>query len=282
MLRTLWILRFQLAISLLAGLALALGLIEPASAAGAPLLAMAMAQQFPDVNTFKANLVTKNPGSEWEVIKQSLYDSAVYPTAGVALLNFFQTPIGGANSASSGNAGNAKVLGDTNMTQAGILPAPQMFFVQSLEVDFQAGSSAAANAFVIAPAFQSAAAPAAATGVAPGQSVNDVNVFYTGGALRFTVGPKPYLEEAPLYRFPPKCRFELDGALGGNSATTANFGALKLKSGGRPYQLDPGLAIFSMQNFGIQLLWPVVVATPSGFNGRVQVTLDGWLFRAIQ
>jgi hypothetical protein len=36
------------------------------------------------------------------------------------------------------------------------------------------------------------------------------------------------------------------------------------------------------QNFSVQLVWPVAVATPSGFNAQVRVTLDGYLFRASQ
>src|SRR5262245_48853612 len=66
-------------------------------------------QLFPDLAQFQSYIAAKNPGSQWEIIKQSLYDSAVFPAAGTVLLNLFQSPIGGANSSSSGNATNAKV-----------------------------------------------------------------------------------------------------------------------------------------------------------------------------
>jgi hypothetical protein len=34
------------------------------------------------------------------------------------------------------------------------------------------------------------------------------------------------------------------------------------------------------QNFSVNLLWPVVVATTN--NAAVRVILDGWLFRGVQ
>ena len=264
---------------LFAGCSLA-GFLEPAHAGGGVIFAMAMAQDFPDVDSFRQFMVTKL--GDVEVIKTSLYDTLLYPTAGNAAMNFFQNPIGQGLSASPGNANQPKALSDTNMTNAGSLPAPQGFFVQSVEVDFEAGSVNTANTFTPQTVASSAAAPAAATGIVQIGAINDAAAVLGSGSLQFNIGPKPYLQEAPLYRFPPKCRFEVDAAFAGNSATTANFGAGKLKSGGRPYQLNPGLAIMTSQNFVVQLLWPVVVATPSGFNGRVRVILDGWLFRGVQ
>lgn len=236
-----------------------------------------MGQQYPDLATFKATLAAKNPGLEWEIIKQSLYDTIIYPLAGVVALNFFQSAIGGANSAQPGNATNPKTLRDTNMTQAGILPAPQMFYCSSLEVDFQPGSSAVANTFALVAPWQTVATNTPLSGVA----INDVNTFYSTGSLLFNIGTKNYLSESPLLRFPPKARFELDGAVATTSATAATNGAFKLKSGGRPYQLTPGVSIFSMQNFAVQLAWDTVQATVTN-NGQARVIADGWLFRSIQ
>lgn len=233
-----------------------------------PRVSFSIMQNFPDLRAFRDAMAAKNPGVEWEVIKQSLYDFQLYPTAGAVAFNFFNTPIGQGLSASPGNANNTKALSDTNMTQAGVLPNPVMFYCQSIEVDFQPGSVNTANTFTPQTAGSSAAAPAAGTGVVQIGAVNDVAAVYKAGALRFNIGQKSYLEEAPLLRFPPKCRLETDCAMGGNSATTANFAIAVPRSGGRPYQLDPGIGIFSMQNFAVQLQFPVVVATPSGFNGR--------------
>lgn len=237
-------------------------------------------QLFPDLETFRRYAVTQI--GEIEVIKQTLYDTLIYATAGATALRFFQNPVGQGLSAAPGNANNAKTLADTNMTQAGTLPSPQGFFVSSIEVDFQPGSVNTANTFTPQTRASSAAAPAAATGIVQVGAVNDVSSVLGAGFLQFNVGSKNYLTEAGLLRFPPKARFELDAAFAGNSATTANFGAANLKAGGRPYMLNPGIAIMTSQNFEVIVNYPVVVATPSGFNGAMRVILDGWQFRAVQ
>lgn len=240
----------------------------------------ALEQNFPNLEDFRKYMVTQL--DQVEVIRQSLYDTVLYPTAGMVQLLFFQTPQGQGLSASPGNANQVKALSDTNMQLAGQLPAPQGFYIQSLEVDFQPGSVNTANTFTLQTAASSAAAPAAATGLVQLGAINDVNAFYSTGALNLNIGNKWYLQEGALVRFPPKGRFELDAAVGGNSATTANFGAGKLKAGGRPYNISPGLAIMTSQAFNVTLVWPVVVATPSGFNGAVRTIMDGWLFRGVQ
>lgn len=245
---------------------LALGVMSPGS--------------FPNMEQFRAHMV--NQLGAVEVVRQSLYDFQLYPTAGQAQLTFFALPQGQGLSASPGNANAVKQLSDTNMQGAGQLPAPQGFWIQSIEVDFQAGSVNTANTFTPQTAASSAAAPAAGTGIVQVGAVNDVNAVIGSGALVLTIGQKPYLQEAPLFRFPTKARREIDAAFAGNSATTANFGAATMRASGRPYVLEPGLSLMTSQNFSVTLNWPVVVATPSGFNGRIGVILDGWLFRAVQ
>ena len=237
-----------------------------------------LSQNYPDLASFRKNMVNKL-GSV-EVIRQSLYDSAIMPAAGVTTLRMFQSPVGQGLSSSPGNANAVKSLQDTNMTLAGQVPAPQGFWVQSIEVDFQPGSVSTANTFTLQQPGNFLAVPTAAG--LPFQGENDVNAFYSGGGLIFTIGTKPYLQEAPLLYFPPKCRFEMDAAIASNSATTGAISKGKLKAGGRPYGLDPGLALMSSQNFDITLQWPAAIAMPSGFNGRVMVKIDGWLFRAVQ
>lgn len=239
-----------------------------------------MRQNFPSREEFKAYMVTKL--GEIEVLRQSLYDTLLYPTAGQAQLLFFQNPIGQGLSASPGNAGNAKQLSDTNMTQPGTLPAPQGFWVQSIEVVFKPGSSAAANTYALRTPGN-----LVATDVATAQAgAHDVNAFYMAGSLRFTVLTKPYLEEAPLLRFPPKARPEYTAALAGGAGAAATLERVHvnevLVAGGRPYNLEPGIPLMTSGNFNVTLLWPVAVVTPSGFNGSAQVILDGWLFRGVQ
>lgn len=264
---------------------LAVAGIESPEGVAAPLLlgqilAQGMKQNFPTLQDFRSYMVNKL--GTMEVIKQSLYDTVLYPTAGLANMLFFQNPIGQGLSSAPGNAGAAKTLADTNMEAAGTLPAPQGFWIQSIEVDFQPGSSAAANTFALQ-------IPGAlvATDVATAQAgAHDVNAFYTTGALTLTIGQKPYLKEGALLRFPPKARFELDTSLAAGAGAAATLERLhlkeKLRAGGRPYNLEPGLPLMTSQNFNVALSWPVIVPTPSGFNGAVRVILDGWLFRAVQ
>jgi len=238
-----------------------------------------MQANYPNLEDFKRAIVA-DVGAV-EVIKQSLYDTLIYPLAGVNTLRFFQTPLGqgaGANgSAQPGNAGAAKHLADTNMDVAGQLPAPQAFWIQSIEVDVQPGSSAAANTF----ALQVPSAFAVATAAANNPGLTDVNAIYSTGALVLTIGQKQYLQEAPLLYFPPKCRFELDLALNTTSGTVGEVVKGKLKAGGRPYALDPGLGIMTSMNFDVTLSWPILVPLPTN-NAQVRVILDGWLFRAVQ
>jgi hypothetical protein len=235
---------------------------------------------FPSVDDFKNYLVAK--GNEIETIKDALYDTMIYPTAGQAALAFFALPIGQGLSASPGNANAVKHLADTNMQLAGQLQNPEWFYIQSIEVDVRPGSVNTANTFTPQTIASSAAAPAAATGIVQIGAANDVDAIYGAGALRMVIGNKPYVEQAPLYKFPPKVRPEADAAVAGNSATTANFGLMRVKAGGRPYNLSPGNALSHGMAFGVTLVWPAVVATPSGFNAAVRVTLDGWRLRAVQ
>ena len=181
-------------------------------------------------------------------------------------------------SASPGFAGNTKVLADTNMTQNGMLPAPQAYFMEGIEVIVDPGSSAAANTFLT----QVPAAFAVAQAAAVQAGEHDVNAIYSTGALQFQIGQKPYYTEAPLYQFPPSSMLALDAAVATTSATVGEVVKAKLRVMGALCKLDPGFGIMTGQNFQVALIWPALVPTPSGFNARVGVELNGWLFRAAQ
>lgn len=214
-----------------------------------------------------------------EGIRQSLYDHLLYPTAGQAQLNFFALPQGqGIATALGAVVGSAKTISDTNMESAGMLPAGKSFLLTSVEVAFEAGLSAAVNTFT--PAVPSLFAVAAAAAVAA--QINDVASFYMSGSLKLFIGSKTYLEEAPLKRFPPKTQFTLDVAVATNSATVGEVAAASAKISGRPYQVSPPVYLENNQNFVVQMNWPAAVATPSGFNARVGVILDGFLYRNSQ
>ncbi len=232
---------------------------------------------------FEAGLVV-NPNQS-EVIRQRLYDYQLYPTAGQTELNFFQQPQGaGLTSAVGGAVGSAKTYADTNMQLAGQLPSGAAFKIESLEVDFKPGSVATANTYTMAALSQWNAVSAAALTA----QVNDVNAFYQSGYLELWVLDKNYLRETPLSSFPPKTALDLQAAHATNSATTAQISTILAKAAGRPYYLESAngvplpITLKPAISFSVKLKWPGVVATPSGFNGRVGVILDGLLMRASQ
>ena len=234
-----------------------------------------MDQNFPNLNAFKQHFV--NRLGEVEIIRQSLFDTMIYPLAGVAQLQFFQTPQGQGLSASPGNANAGKALTDTNMILAAQLPAPQGFWCDGIELQVFAGSSAVANTF----ALQIPSAIPAAAALTAQAGEHDVQRIYNSGALVFTVGAKDYCREAPLVRFPPSARREMDVTVSSNSATATTVIKAIATAGGRPYKLDPGVALMTGINFGVSLQWPVIVAMQTN-NAAIRCILTGWLFRAVQ
>jgi hypothetical protein len=237
----------------------------------------AVSESFPSIEQFRKYMVAKM--GEVEILKASLYDTLVYPTAGQIAMTFFQNPIGAGASASPGNAGNVKALSDTNMQLGGQLPAPEGFWVESIELLVIPGASAATTT-TFTNQVPTNFAVAAAAGLQAGG--HDVSAIVSSGSLLFTVGAKPYLKEANLLRFPPQCRMEYAWDIATSSGTVGETIKESVHAGGRVYGIDPGIAIPTGQNFQVQLAWPVIVATPSTFNASVKVILDGWKFRAVQ
>jgi hypothetical protein len=199
----------------------------------------------------------------WEAIRQSLYDFQAYAAAGVTQMTFFALPLGQ----------GGKTLSDTNMNLAGQLPANIEFLVQSIEVHFLPTTPTVAAAM---PSFFGAQAAQVL--------INDAYIFGRSGNLNLTIGQKPYLQEAPLGRFPPKANFTLDAAL--SDATTA-AASLQTRTGygrwaGRPYLLAPAsLRLPENANFSVTLSWPEGVQAISN-PARVGVILDGILYRKSQ
>lgn len=216
---------------------------------------------------------------EAEGIRQSLYDFNLYATAGIAQLPFFTQAQGqGFTSSLGAVVGSAKTVADTNMVQGGSLPNPQHHLMESIEMMFVPGASAAANTFTLANINAFAAAASALVG----SQNHDVNTIYNSGSVQLFISSKTYLWEAPIGRFPPKTRTELDAAVATNSATVGEVAMTWPKAGGRPYYLEPPLFITPVQNFVVNAIWPGVLPTPSGFNGRIGAILDGYLYRASQ
>ena len=214
-----------------------------------------------------------------EGIKQTLYDHLLYPLLGVNQLLFFGLPKGqGVTTALGAVVGGTKTINDTNLESAGQLPAGKSFLLTSMEVYFYPGASAVANTYVqAAPGLFTAVAALAVVAAA-----NDVNAFYQSGSLKLFIGSKSYLDEAPLLRLPPKNHLGINAGIATNSATTAEVGALTTYAAGNPYIVDPPIYLENNQNFVVELNWPGLVATPSGFNGRVGVVMGGYAYRNSQ
>jgi hypothetical protein len=234
-------------------------------------------ERLPTAADFNARRVT-NP-SQSEIVRQRFYDYQLYATAGTTQLTFFSAPVGqGLTTALGGTAGTAKTLWDTNLELPNTLPSGKAFMIESIEVVFFPGSVSTANTYTpVSPVLFAATAASSV-----GNQAADVNSFYQSGMLELNILSKNYLRETPLIAFPPKANYNLDAAIASNSATTAEVGVVNMRAAGRPYYLEPTIALQPAVNFEVVLRFPAAVATPSGFNARVGVILDGYFMRASQ
>lgn len=218
---------------------------------------------------------------EAEGIRQRLYDFQLYPTAGLTNFRFFQLPLGQGVSTSPGNAASVKALSDTNMTQAGTLPSPQMFLCTSIEYVFTPGSVSTAATFTPQVIYSFVAVATNQAPISAG-AINDINAVVPFGFLDFKIMSKSYLTEAGLISFPTKTQMQVDSSLGMNSGTVGAVAVASAKAGGRPYYLNPPVLLMPTANFELTVNFPVIIATPSGFNARHGIILDGFLYRNAQ
>ncbi len=245
---------------------------------------MQLQQNAPDLAQFIGAFVVA--GQTIEMIDEPLYDRLQYPTAGGGQFSFFQTGIGaGLSSETAAGAGVAKSLADTNLEGiGGQLPAPQAFWVANIQADFDPGSVSTASTYTneIPTLFNATAAATVQAGA------NDKYVIMNSGFLQFSIGEKAYHRGAPLRAYPPDVNMRVDAALSiaGTNGQPAAYGVELLRSEGAMgmpvRKLDPGVGIPTSMNFKVTMNFPIVVATPSGFNGRLQCRLGGWKLRAVQ
>jgi hypothetical protein len=232
-------------------------------------------ERLPTAADFNSRRVT-NP-SQSEIVRQRFYDFQLYATAGVSQLTFFSSPVGqGKTTAIGSTATTSKTLWDTNLELPNTLPSGKAFMIESIEVLYFPGSVSTADTYTTASPVVFNATPAAAVAA----QLADVNMFYQSGMLELNVLSKNYLRETPLLAFPPKANFNYDSAFSGSG--TAEVGAVNGRAAGRPYYISPEIALQPAVNFEVVLRWPAAVATPSGFNARVGVILDGYFMRASQ
>ena len=209
--------------------------------------------------------------NNWEFITQSLYDSAVYPAAGTAQLNFFQNPIG----QGTGFGGGTKTLSDTNMNLGGQLASGNMFVIGTIEIEFQPTTPTV-----------TAQMPAVFGAQAVAAIINDAYVFWRAGNFTLQILQKVYSQEAPLMRFPSQSDFSIQAAFADVSTAGASFQsrAAFASAYGPVFSLAPNnLLLPETTNFKATLSWPEgVQALPSTNPARVFVRFGGMMARQAQ
>lgn len=226
---------------------------------------------------FDAGRVTN--ANQSAVIKARYYDWNLYATAGTTVMNFFSTAIGqGVTSALGATVGTTKTEADTNLVLPKQLSSGIEFLIDSIEVHFLPGSVSTANTYT--PAAISVFNAAAAAAVAG--ALNDVNTILQSGVLTLKVLNMIFLKDGPLLSFPPKMYIDHTSTFATNSATVGEIAAVNARSVGRPWYVNPKITLQPAVSFEVKVEWPGAVATPSGFNARMGVVLDGFEMRAGQ
>lgn len=203
------------------------------------------------------------PGVQDEIY-DPLYDSIIYPAAGLLQINFFSLPIGQGVTSAPGAAG-AKTEADTNMTNSGLLPMGNSFYCTGIELNLIPGSLPG-NTGVIATA---------------GQNWNDVNAVARAGWVRFRIQNRDYSLNAPCGVYAPLNR------LAGNGVPSSVVTAATLVQvdyaafSGAPYNINP-VTIPSNTAFSVQVNFPALVPLPSTVAGILRCRLRGRLIRDAQ
>src|SRR5271165_6200692 len=223
-----------------------------------------MAGLTPTTKAQLAQHMARVPGTQDEIYAP-LYDSIVYPAAGAQQLTLFALPIGQGVTSAPGGAG-AKTENDTNLTNAGLLPLGNRFYMTGVDLHFFPGVSPGTGP--------------TADAVFIGQFWNDVYAFAKSGWLRFRIQNRDYILDGPMINFPPVTR--LAGIATATSTLTAGAATLDqvqyASLAGMPYNLVP-VFIESNQAFALIMNWIAPVALPSTVAARVFVRLRGRLIR---
>ena len=213
-----------------------------------------------------AQHIARVPGTQDEIYAP-LYDSVSYPAAGQTQLTFFTLPIGQGTTSAPGGTG-PKTENDTNLTNAGLLPLGNRFYMTGIEVIFFPGTSPGTG-----PLADSTT----------GFAWNDAYAVAKSGWLRFRIQNRDYILDGPLINFPPVTR--LAGVAAITSTLTAGATTKDeisyVSFAGMPYNLVP-MFIESNQSFVCQMNWIAAVPLPSAAIGRVFIRLRGRLIRDAQ
>lgn len=213
--------------------------------------------------------------NQWEMITQSLYDSASYVAAGQTQLTFFALPQG----QGTGFGGGSKTPSDTNMQLAGQLSQNNAFIISAITIEVQPTTPRV-----------TAQNPAVFGAQAVAAIVNDAYFIRTTGNFQLSINNKPYLLEAPLMQFPAINDFEVNAALSDATTPGSSFQSRiayakarsynPLIAGG--YSLAPNnILLTPNQAFSVTLNWPEGLQTITN-PARIFVRLNGMQLRAAQ
>lgn len=215
-----------------------------------------------------------------EVISQSLYDHARYPSGGAIDFEFFSSPVGsGLSALASATLAIPKTFADTNMEAPKMLPKGVAHLVTSIQVN--ARRHAGTNAIA---AYTSQADPSGSI-----SNVGFADPFLEireSAYLTLFVGSKVYLTDCGLWRFPMTANLRLDVSIhrnvaGGSSNAGKTTGDLQADFTGL-YVVDPPIFIPPEQNFGVKIQYIPARATVSTGPLILGVFLDGYRYRYSQ
>lgn len=203
------------------------------------------------------------PGTQDEIYSP-LYDSILYPTAGLLQFNFFSLPIGQGVTSAAGAAG-VKTEADTNMTNSGLLPKGNAFYCTGIE-------------FNLIPGALPGNTGALAT---TGQNLNDVYTVGRNGWFRFRIQNRDYALDAPIAVAPPLNRLAVSSTPASVVTATTIVQADYASWAGAPYNIVP-VWIESNQGFSVQVNFPALVPVTSNTTTRFTCRLRGRLIRDAQ
>lgn len=203
-----------------------------------------------------------------DIIEQPLFDHLSYPAAGTQSLIFFSQGKGQGVTSHPGAAG-AKTIADTNVKLNGQLDAPNGFLAMGVQLTVYPGVNPAEGAPI--------------TAAQVGRFLNDVWAIFRSGSLRFTVGEKDQIVNAPVGKFPSQHFIAVDAAISESLVAAADTRSQinAARFAGPVHRITPA-GIPSGQNFSVALEWPALVVLPSGQPARIGCDILGWLARKAQ
>lgn len=214
-----------------------------------------------------------------DVIWEPLRDALAYPSAGALAFTFFNLGIGAGLTSEPGAGAGTKTFYDTNVSNQNMLPAGQQFYIIGSETHFIPGAQPTTGTpYAIYPNQDKVTSGAWAF-------ANDIWVVLNAGHKIMTVNTdRKYIDDGPLYQFPPAKWFHFMAAIASNTATTNattvesdfDYGC----SAGEPYLIVP-VYLQSTVQFTLQVSYAAAIPTVSGSPGRLIERLRGYKIRQI-